>query len=179
MIGAIGEVAQISVLYPLETIKIKCQAECTSVAAVLRQMAATQRNNPLALLGALYSGYSSAALCSILVGAVHYLSFCGAKRLANKLGGGPAAAASTSSASSDVVASSSVATISASGDVSSALEAQQSSKPAGKGRKSGQQGGKEAGGRELHDVHGHGADVGFNVSAWLACAACRILLALL
>lgn len=47
VIGAIGEVAQISVLYPLETIKVKCQADGLSTAAVLQQIMAQGKPLPI------------------------------------------------------------------------------------------------------------------------------------
>lgn len=83
-VGAVGEVAQISILYPLETMKVKCQVECSSGMSVLRQL--MQQGSPASVLRALYSGFSSAAICSIVVGAVHYASFCASKRLAQGMG---------------------------------------------------------------------------------------------
>jgi hypothetical protein len=66
--GAVGEVAQVCVLYPLETIKVKCQADGLSAAAALRAMMA---RGAVPGLRALYSGIGAAAVCSIIVGAVH------------------------------------------------------------------------------------------------------------
>lgn len=90
--GGVGEVAQICVLYPLETIKVKCQSDGLAAAAVLQQLFS---NGGPAALKALYAGVMSAALCSVLVGSVHYASFCCSKRLA--LQGLDAASSSSSS----------------------------------------------------------------------------------
>jgi hypothetical protein len=59
---------QVCVLYPLETIKVKCQADGISAAAALRVMLAA---GPMPGLRALYSGIGAAAVCSVIVGAVH------------------------------------------------------------------------------------------------------------
>lgn len=77
--GGVGEVAQICVLYPLETIKVKCQSDGLATAAVMQQL--LSKGGPAAFK-ALYAGFVSAALCSVLVGSVHYASFCWSKRLA-------------------------------------------------------------------------------------------------
>ncbi|KAI8469632.1 MAG: mitochondrial carrier domain-containing protein [Monoraphidium minutum] len=88
--GAVGEVAQVCVLYPLETIKVKCQSDQVSAVAALRAVCA---RGPVDAARALYSGIGAAAICSIIVGAVHYASFCMSKRaamaaVADKGGGG-------------------------------------------------------------------------------------------
>jgi hypothetical protein len=77
--GAVGEVAQVVVLYPLETIKVKCQAEGVGAATAVRAVLAS---GPRSALRALYSGIGAAAICSVIVGAVHYASFCMSKRAA-------------------------------------------------------------------------------------------------
>eukprot|EP00878_Enallax_costatus_P032553 GHUV01035784.1.p1 GENE.GHUV01035784.1~~GHUV01035784.1.p1 ORF type:complete len:334 (+),score=111.85 GHUV01035784.1:363-1364(+) len=82
--GGVGEVAQICVLYPLETIKVKCQSDGLSAAAVIQQLLA--KGLPSAAR-ALYAGFLSAALCSVLVGSVHYASFCISKRMALQAAG--------------------------------------------------------------------------------------------
>lgn len=66
-------------LYPLETIKVVCQSEGIGAAAAVRAMFA---NGPITAARQLYSGIGAAAICSILVGAVHYASFCMSKRAA-------------------------------------------------------------------------------------------------
>lgn len=77
--GAVGEVAQVCVLYPLETLKVKCQAEGVAAAAALSAML---HAGPLGAARQLYAGVGAAALCSVVVGAVHYASFCVSKRAA-------------------------------------------------------------------------------------------------
>lgn len=106
--GAAGEMAQVGVLYPLETLKVRCQSEGLSVRGVLAAMATATGSDGAAtavrsrrLLAALYSGFGSAAALSVVVGAVHYASFCASKRMAlaegngngNGGGGGSGAAA--------------------------------------------------------------------------------------
>lgn len=77
--GGVGEVAQVCILYPLETIKVQCQAGGAPAAQVL---AALARSGPATAARTLYAGFLSAALCSVLVGSVHYASFCISKRAA-------------------------------------------------------------------------------------------------
>jgi hypothetical protein len=93
--GAIGEIAQVSVLYPLDTIKVRCQATGSSarqvVAGLLRQGLTAQ------VLQQLYAGVVSASLCSVAVGSLYYLSFCTAKRMAVEAAGRQAAAAAARS----------------------------------------------------------------------------------
>jgi hypothetical protein len=110
--GAAGEIAQVGVLYPLETLKVRCQSDGMSVRNVLAAMvaAAGRAENAAAaaaavassasassaaglqqsrrVLAALYSGFGSAAALSVVVGAVHYASFCASKRLALAEGNG-------------------------------------------------------------------------------------------
>ncbi|KXZ43612.1 hypothetical protein GPECTOR_85g342 [Gonium pectorale] len=78
--GAVGEVSQIVILYPLETIKVRCQADGISAAAVVRDLL---RNGwGPHVLAQLYSGIGSATAFSVVVGAIHWLTFCTAKRAA-------------------------------------------------------------------------------------------------
>lgn len=70
---------QVCVLYPLETIKVKCQADGVSAAVAVQQMFG---KGPFPAMRQLYSGMGAAAFCSIIVGAVHYASFCMSKRAA-------------------------------------------------------------------------------------------------
>lgn len=76
--GAVGEVAQIAVLYPLDTVKVRCQAAGCSVLEVLKDLLAGGLN--YALLKKLYAGVLGAAICSVAVGAVHYASYESSKR---------------------------------------------------------------------------------------------------
>jgi hypothetical protein len=100
--GSAGEMAQVGVLYPLETLKVRCQSENQSVRRVFAAMvsaAGAQGGGGAAraqrVLAALYSGFGSAAAFSVVVGAVHYASFCASKRMAladGNVGAGVAAA---------------------------------------------------------------------------------------
>ncbi|GBF88166.1 mitochondrial carrier protein [Raphidocelis subcapitata] len=76
--GAMGEVAQICLLYPLDTIKVRCQAQGLPARAIIAELS---RLGPAPLSAALFAGVGQAALASVLVGAVHFASFCSAKRL--------------------------------------------------------------------------------------------------
>ncbi|GLC60541.1 hypothetical protein PLESTB_001624900 [Pleodorina starrii] len=96
--GAVGEVSQIVLLYPLETIKVRCQADGISAAAVISSM--TRNGWGPQFVQQLYSGLGSAAAFSVVVGAIHWLTFCAAKRAAldvmikqEQQGGGGRAAA--------------------------------------------------------------------------------------
>ncbi|EFJ49599.1 hypothetical protein VOLCADRAFT_89479 [Volvox carteri f. nagariensis] len=78
--GAVGEVCQIVILYPLETIKVRCQADGISASAVLTNM--TRDGWGPRFMQQLYSGIGSATAFSVVVGAIHWLTFCAAKRAA-------------------------------------------------------------------------------------------------
>ncbi|KAK9809175.1 hypothetical protein WJX72_010841 [[Myrmecia] bisecta] len=69
MCGAIGEIAQIGLLYPLDTIKVKCQAQGAGMATVIRQFYAMGMRK--STLKALYAGMGPSALCSCFIGAVY------------------------------------------------------------------------------------------------------------
>jgi hypothetical protein len=83
------------VLYPLETIKVTCQAEGLGVAAAVQKLLA---GGPWQGVRQLYSGVGAAGVCSIIVGAVHYASFCMSKRAAMAAadGGGSGGSGSSS-----------------------------------------------------------------------------------
>lgn len=99
--GAIGEIAQVSVLYPLDTIKVRCQASGSSVRQVLAGL--MHQGVTPRLVSQLYAGVVSASLCSVAVGSLYYLSFCAAKRMAlasaDKQAAAAAAGGSTHAAS--------------------------------------------------------------------------------
>ena len=77
--GAAGEVAQIVCLYPLDTLKVICQAADCSPRAALALLA--PRGAPRgALLTALYRGCGPAAISSAAVGAVYLVTFSLARR---------------------------------------------------------------------------------------------------
>ncbi|KAI8464685.1 MAG: mitochondrial carrier domain-containing protein [Monoraphidium minutum] len=79
--GAVGEIVQVACLYPLDTIKVRCQATSSSAARVAADM--VRANGGLfapALWRQLYAGAIGASLLSVAVGALYYSSFCAAKR---------------------------------------------------------------------------------------------------
>ncbi|GAX73771.1 hypothetical protein CEUSTIGMA_g1222.t1 [Chlamydomonas eustigma] len=82
--GAVGELGQILILYPVEAIKIRCQRENKSAVHIVAQLAqnASQPGGVSTVLRMLYSGIGASALFSVAVGSVHWLSFCAAKRAA-------------------------------------------------------------------------------------------------
>lgn len=75
--GAVGEVIQILLLYPIESIKVRCQDQSIGWRAVLQKLFAPGGGG----VGALYRGIGSSAILSIAVGAVHWLSFSFARRM--------------------------------------------------------------------------------------------------
>ncbi|KAI3431773.1 hypothetical protein D9Q98_010529 [Chlorella vulgaris] len=77
--GAVGEVASLVVLYPLDSLKVLCQARGTNTGAVLAELRALGCNTRAARQ--LYAGCGSAALCSAAIGAIYLLAFYSAKRL--------------------------------------------------------------------------------------------------
>ncbi len=81
--GAIGEIAQVAVLYPLDTVKVRCQAAGCSAAVVMQELLRGGLN--IKVVQQLYAGVISASLCSVVVGSVYYLSFCESKRCIARL----------------------------------------------------------------------------------------------
>ncbi|KXZ54726.1 hypothetical protein GPECTOR_4g794 [Gonium pectorale] len=81
--GALGEVAQILVLYPLDTVKVRCQASGETAAVVVRRL--LRKGVNLQLLQKLYAGALGAAACAVLVGAVHFASYEGSRKWFIKL----------------------------------------------------------------------------------------------
>ena len=77
--GAVGEVASLVVLYPLDSLKVLCQARGASTGAVLAELRALGCSGRA--LRQLYAGCGSAALCSAAIGAMYLLTFYSAKRL--------------------------------------------------------------------------------------------------
>ncbi|GMH36009.1 hypothetical protein BSKO_03877 [Bryopsis sp. KO-2023] len=64
--GVVGEIAQILVLYPLDTLKVRCQARGTTFKTELGNFARSRD------FASLFAGSFAAAWCSILVGAVYF-----------------------------------------------------------------------------------------------------------
>ena len=81
--GALGEIAQIVVLYPVDTLKVQCQAQGARVGDVISCLRA-QNLGPLQLLRTLYAGCGSAATCSAVIGAVYLVTFFHAKRMLSR-----------------------------------------------------------------------------------------------
>lgn len=76
--GAVGEVAQIVILYPLDTIKVRCQAAGKSARKVVQELCKDGFN--LEVVKKLYAGAIAAAATSIAVGAIHFASYSTSKR---------------------------------------------------------------------------------------------------
>eukprot|EP00775_Hariotina_reticulata_P010503 gene10503-10663_t len=72
--GAAGEVAQIALVYPLDTVKVRCQAYGWSSRRVIADLWQSTGGGH-ALLAALYAGAVPAAVLSILVGRPRSLYF--------------------------------------------------------------------------------------------------------
>mmetsp|Transcript_2226 Transcript_2226/g.5697 ORF Transcript_2226/g.5697 Transcript_2226/m.5697 type:complete len:592 (+) Transcript_2226:140-1915(+) len=78
--GAVGEVVQVAILYPLDTIKVRCQAGGMMSSEVIKDLVAQSASRPASLVSSLYAGVWGATLCSILIGAVHFSSYETSKR---------------------------------------------------------------------------------------------------
>ncbi|KAF6263660.1 mitochondrial carrier domain-containing protein [Scenedesmus sp. NREL 46B-D3] len=98
--GAAGEVAQIALVYPLDTVKVRCQAAGLSSRQVLAQLQRSTGGSWAALIAALYAGALPAVPLSVLVGAVHYVSFCTTRRALVSVTKADGAALNSSSSSS-------------------------------------------------------------------------------
>jgi len=80
--GGLGEVAALLSLFPLDTLKVHCQARSIS----LRQaLAAVISQGPLAATRSLYAGVGTAAVGAAIVGAVHLSVYKYWKRLEHKI----------------------------------------------------------------------------------------------
>ena len=76
---------QIAALYPLDTIKVRCQAAGIGGLQAFADLQALHKGNLPALLSALYAGALPATLLSILVGSVHYCTFCTTHRVLSRV----------------------------------------------------------------------------------------------
>ena len=116
--GAVGEVVSLLLLYPLDTLKVRCQAAGNGTVQVLNDVFSTgfKRSN----IRHLYAGAGSAALCSAIIGAAHLLVFYAVKRagtnaneidtirnIKNNKNNSSTTSSSSSSSSKDVTTSSS------------------------------------------------------------------------
>lgn len=77
--GAVGEIASVAVLYPLDTIKVRCQATGHSAMFVMKDL--LKHGWGLHVLRQLYAGVVPASICSVAIGSLYYFSFCAAKRV--------------------------------------------------------------------------------------------------
>lgn len=98
---------KVACLYPLDTIKVRCQTTSSSAAKVVADMLRAN-GGPLspALWRQLYAGAVGASLMSVAVGALYYSSFCAAKRQLLRLtadGEKRAAAAAATAAAADAL----------------------------------------------------------------------------
>jgi hypothetical protein len=85
--GAIGEIAQLVVTYPIDTVKVLCQAQGTGVGSVVSCLRA-QNLGPGRLLGTMYAGCGAAAACSVLIGAAYLVSFYHLQRVLTRCAAG-------------------------------------------------------------------------------------------
>jgi solute carrier family 25 S-adenosylmethionine transporter 26 len=98
--GAVGEVAGLVALYPLDTLKVQCQARgCSAGTALTRTLAL----GPTAALRTLYAGMGGAAAGAAAIGSLYLLTFYAAKRAGASLA---RVAAAPSSSSEDTASSS-------------------------------------------------------------------------
>ncbi len=80
--GGMGEVAALLSLFPLDTLKVHCQARSVSLQQAL---AAVLRQGPVVAVRSLYAGVGTAAIGAAIVGAVHLSVFKYWKRLEERL----------------------------------------------------------------------------------------------
>ena len=72
--GAIGEMTQIFVLYPMDTLKIQCQAHSLGGRAAWA-LILSKNAGPRQLMRSMYAGCGSQVVCSAAIGAVYLVSF--------------------------------------------------------------------------------------------------------
>lgn len=82
-------------------LQVKCQSDGLTAAAVIQQLLA--KGLPAAGR-ALYAGFQSAAICSVLVGSIHYASFCISKRMALQATGTSSSSVESSSHNENLMA---------------------------------------------------------------------------
>jgi solute carrier family 25 S-adenosylmethionine transporter 26 len=80
--GGMGEVAALLSFFPLDTLKVHCQARSISLQQALK---AVLSQGPLAAAKSLYAGVGTAAVGAAIVGAVHLSVYHYWKRLEHKL----------------------------------------------------------------------------------------------
>lgn len=106
--GAVGEVASLVALYPLDTIKVQCQARGASAGTIFKDLI---RLPPGVAMRSLYAGVGSAAIGAGLVGSLYLVAFFAAKRIGTQVAerrgmkGSDALIASTSGVAASLVGS--------------------------------------------------------------------------
>lgn len=90
--GGLGEVAALLSLFPLDTLKVHCQARSISLREAL---VAVISQGPLAATRSLYAGVGTAAVGAAIVGAVHLSVYKYWKRLEHKVSTSTTTATST------------------------------------------------------------------------------------
>ena len=78
--GAIGEMTQIFVLYPMDTLKIQCQAHSLGGRAAWA-LILSKNAGPRQLMRSMYAGCGSQVVCSAAIGAVYLVSFFQLKQM--------------------------------------------------------------------------------------------------
>ena len=78
--GALGEMTQIFVLYPMDTLKIQCQAHSLGGRAAWA-LILSKNAGPRQLMRSMYAGCGSQVVCSAAIGAVYLVSFFELKQM--------------------------------------------------------------------------------------------------
>ena len=78
--GAIGEMTQIFVLYPMDTLKIQCQAHSLGGRAAWA-LILSKNAGPRQLMRSMYAGCGSQVVCSAAIGSVYLVSFFQLKQM--------------------------------------------------------------------------------------------------
>lgn len=76
--GAVGEVTALVAMYPVDTVKVQCQAHSTSAAHVLQELF---RLGPAVACRKLYAGVGSAAIVAAAMGSLYLFAFYSVKRM--------------------------------------------------------------------------------------------------
>ena len=78
--GALGEMTQTFVLYPMDTLKIQCQAHSLGSRAAWAAIV-SKHAGPGQLMRSMYAGCGSQVVCSAAIGAVYLVSFFQLKQI--------------------------------------------------------------------------------------------------
>lgn len=74
-----------ALLYPLDTVKVRCQAGGISSRKALANLYSSTGGNWSAMFAALYAGILPGMALSVVVGSVHYACFCATRRALGRL----------------------------------------------------------------------------------------------